>query len=87
MTKPPSRINKDTAELKERQHFIEVILDAEPGTVYIYDLQTKKNVFINRDWLINYGYTIDETQGDENLLANIIHPEDLPHVAASLGSF
>ena len=82
MTKPPSRINKDTAELKERQHFIEAILDAEPGTVYIYDLQTKKNVFINRDWLINYGYTIDETQGDENLLANIIHPEDLPHVAA-----
>lgn len=81
MTQPPSRKDKDTAELRERQHFIEAILDAEPGTVYIYDVQENKNIFINRDWLINYGYTADETQDDKNILARVIHPEDLPLIA------
>lgn len=82
MTKSPSRKNKDTAELKDRQHFIEAILDAEPGTVYIYDMEKNKNVFVNRDWLINYGDTVDETRANENLLSNIIHPDDFPHIAA-----
>jgi len=66
--------------LHERQHFIESILNAEPGTVYIYDLQENRNVFINRDWLIHYGYSIEETQGTENFLATLIHPEDLPMI-------
>ena len=77
-----SELEIKTTNLQERQHFIEAILDAEPGTVYIYDLQKSTNVFINRDWLINYGYTEDETQGDENLLSKVIHPEDLPRVIA-----
>ena len=67
-------------ELKERQHLIEKVLDTEPGTVYIYDLQENRNVFVNRDWLINYGYSTEETQDDENLLAKVIHPDDLPHI-------
>ncbi len=72
---------KTTIEkLRERQHFIETVLDAEPGTVYIFDLQENRNVFINRNWLFNYGYSVEETQSAENLLAKIIHPEDLPHV-------
>jgi len=87
MTKSRTRKNNDTAELLERQHFIEAILDAEPGTVYIYDLQKNRNVFVNRDWLINYGYTEDETQGDENLLSKVIHPEDLHRVAAHHDQF
>jgi len=81
MAIPSSKKKRETAELKERQHFIEAILDAEPGTVYIYDLQENRNVFVNRDWLINYGYTSEETQNDENLLAKVIHPDDLPRIA------
>ncbi|HXD11726.1 MAG TPA: PAS domain S-box protein, partial [Anaerolineales bacterium] len=68
--------------LRERQHFIETILDTEPGTVYIYDLRTQKNVFVNRDWPINYGYSVEETQHTENLLAEIIHPDDQARIAA-----
>ena len=72
-------IKKDAIEnLRERQHFIETVLDAEPGTVYIYDLQENRNIFINRNWLINYGYSAEETQNNENFLSEIIHPEDLP---------
>jgi len=68
--------------LKERQHLIETILDAEPGTVYIYDLQVGKNVFVNQNWLINYGYSVEETQDVENLLSEVIHPDDLAQVTA-----
>jgi PAS domain S-box-containing protein len=67
-------------KLQERQHFIETVLDTEPGTVYIFDLQENRNVFINRNWLLNYGYSMEETQNAEDLLAEIIHPQDLPRI-------
>jgi PAS domain S-box-containing protein len=72
----------DSEYLKERQHFIETILDAEPGTVYIYDLQENKNVFINRNWLLNYGYSLEETQATGNFLNEIIHSDDFPLIIA-----
>ncbi|HET9906410.1 MAG TPA: PAS domain S-box protein, partial [Anaerolineales bacterium] len=80
--KPPSRKNKDMTGEKEHQHLIEAILDVEPGIVYIHDLQTNKHVFINRDWLTNDTYKTAQNQADENLLPNLIHPEDLPRVTA-----
>jgi len=70
----------DSENLRERQHFIETILDTEPGTVYIYDLQERKNIFVNRDWPINYGYSPAETQESQNLLSEIIHPDDFPAI-------
>ena len=67
-------------KLRERQHFIETVLDAEPGTVYIFDLHENRNVFVNRNWLVNYGYSVEETQNADNFLADIIHTQDLPRV-------
>jgi PAS domain S-box-containing protein len=64
--------------LNERQYFLQKILDTEPGTVYIYDLEERRNVYINRFWLLAFGYTEEETQamGDQ-ILNQIIHPDDL----------
>lgn len=69
--------------LNERQYFLQKILDTEPGTVYIYDLDERRNVYINRHWLEAFGYTSEETQalGDQ-LLGTVIHAEDLPRIAA-----
>ena len=69
-----------TEKLRERQHFIETVLDAEPGTVYIYDLHVNRNIFVNRNWLVNYGYSMEETQHADDLLTEILHAEDLPLV-------
>ena len=65
--------------LQERQHLLQKILDTEPGTVYLYDLEEQRNVYVNRHWLSAFGYTPEETQamGDE-LSARIFHPDDLP---------
>jgi PAS domain S-box-containing protein len=67
--------------LNERQYFLQKILDTEPGTVYIYDLEERRNVYINRFWLLAFGYTEEETQamGDQ-ILNQIIHPDDLTRV-------
>lgn len=73
-------LEQKTKNIEERQYFIESVLDTEPGTVYIYDLKENRNVFVNRDWLVNYGYSTEETQNDENLLAKVIHPDDLPRI-------
>ncbi len=68
--------------LAERQHLLQKILDTEPGTVYIYDLEERRNVYINRYWLLAFGYTEEETQamGDQ-LLTQIFHPDDLARIS------
>ena len=68
--------------LEERQHLLQKILDTEPGTVYIYDLEERRNVYINRYWLLAFGYTEEETQamGDQ-LLIRIFHPDDLARIS------
>jgi PAS domain S-box-containing protein len=69
-----------TDRLRERQHFIEAILDTEPGTVYIFDFEKNRNVFVNRNWLTDYGYSAEETQSTDNLLQQTIHADDLPRI-------
>ena len=69
--------------LEERQHLLQKILDTEPGTVYIYDLEERRNVYVNRHWLSEFGYTAEETQamGDE-LLLRILHQDDLAMISS-----
>jgi PAS domain S-box-containing protein len=70
------------ALLKERQYLLQKILDTEPGTVYIYDLEEHRNVYINRYWLLTFGYTEDETQAmGGQLLNQIFHPDDLARIS------
>lgn len=70
-------------QLQERQHFLQQVLDTEPGTVYIFDLATSSNVYVNRHWLTAYGYSPEETamMGNE-LLGRIFSPDDLARVEA-----
>jgi len=69
--------------IKERQYFLQKILDTEPGTVYIYDLEERRNVYVNRHWLLAFGYTEEETQAMGNeLLTRIFHPDDLARISA-----
>jgi PAS domain S-box-containing protein len=76
------RVRMD-ALLEERQHFLQRVLDTEPGTVYIYDLVERRNTYINRHWLTAYGYTPEETEAlGSDLIARIFHPDDLARIRA-----
>ena len=69
-------------ELQNQNHFLERILDTEPGTVYIFDLSGQHNVYVNQHWLGAYGYSVEETQAMGANLINIFHPDDLPLINA-----
>jgi two-component system cell cycle sensor histidine kinase/response regulator CckA len=62
--------------------FVRAVLDAQPGVVYVFDLTTGSNVYVNQPWVEDFGYSLAETQATAgNFLASIIHPEDLPAVS------
>jgi len=65
-------------ELQFSQHFLQSITEAIPGIIYIYDLQTEQNIYINSSGLGVLGYTraqIDEL--GSNFLGQIINLEDM----------
>ncbi len=70
------------SELQQEKHLLDRILETEPGSVYIYDLSKKQNVYVNRHWLIAFGYTAEETQAMGAELLLIFHRDDLPRIAA-----
>ncbi|MGA8864635.1 MAG: PAS domain S-box protein [Gallionella sp.] len=77
------RRRKMETELQNQQRLLERIVESEPGTVYINDLVNKQVVYINREWSSAYGYTPEETQAMVAGLLDLIHPDDLPAIAAS----
>ena len=50
-----------------------------PGLVYVFDLIEQRNLYANRSLSALLGYSQEEMQAmGSNLLATIVHPEDLP---------
>lgn len=50
-------IAQQSAELlQQKEHFLQRILRAEPGTVYIYDLDTQRHTYVNRPVAETWGY-------------------------------
>lgn len=70
------------SELQKQKHFLDRILNTDPGTVYIYDLSSHRNLYVNRHWLSAYGYTPEETLAMEDL-SQLFHPEDRDRITAS----
>lgn len=63
--------------LRERNQFIESILDITPDILYIYDLEEKKNIYSNNGIEIVLGYSVEQLQsmGDQ-IIRTLMHPED-----------
>jgi PAS domain S-box-containing protein len=71
------------AELSRQKRFVERLVDAEPGTLYVYDLVERRNVFIHRDWVERCGYSAEETGAmGAALMASHLHPDDLAAIVA-----
>lgn len=70
--------------MKKKKNLLERIIDAEPVTLYLYDLNERRNVFVSRHWLAAYGYSAEET-GDmgPDLIPRLFHPDDLARIADS----
>jgi PAS domain S-box-containing protein len=61
------------------------IAEVNPGVLNVYDLATRRNVYINRSVESLLGYTAEEIQalGPETI-SFLMHPEDQPRFAAHL---
>lgn len=75
-----TQLKKNEKLLKEKQYFIEQILENTPNIVYIYDLVEKRNIFANRQCSNYLGYSQEEIHRTLNFLQKVIHTEDFPRV-------
>jgi len=67
--------------LRENQTFIEQVANSSPGILYIFDLEHKRNIYVNHELSDVLGYSNDQVKemGD-TLLEQLLHPEDAPVV-------
>ena len=77
---------RDRADLLEQQRFVEQLAAASPNILYLFDLVTKRNLYCNSRIFDVLGYSADDMQQHENLLAAIIHPDDVPSITAAQAS-
>ena len=67
--------------LEEQNKLLESILDALPYVVFLYDVEERKNLFINNAVFENIGYTIEEIHSlGDKVLQEIIHPDDYEEI-------
>ena len=67
--------------LAENRRFLEAVINTTPDLIYIYDLETSENVFANQEVLDFLGYSRDQVrEAGGAILANTIHPDDMPLV-------
>jgi diguanylate cyclase (GGDEF)-like protein/PAS domain S-box-containing protein len=75
-------------EAERNRHLFERIAHTSPEVIYLLDLASRKNVYANRSAVAQLGYAQEEivALGDD-LLATIIHPDDLPTVLGHFSEF
>ena len=53
--------------LRESRRFTQQIVEVSPSVIYIYDMQQRKNVFVNRSIAEALGYDRRKTRKERNL--------------------
>lgn len=72
-------INKE--KLESTSNLLNDIISTSPLILYIYDLVEDKNIFSSGEIFSIVGYTVDEIKEfGKNLYAELLHPDDIPHV-------
>ncbi|MEO7066711.1 MAG: EAL domain-containing protein [Rhodanobacter sp.] len=69
-------------QLQEKEHFLQRVLDTEPGTVYIYDLAKQRTVYINQHWFAAFGYSSEDIAAMGGEMSSLFHPDDRPAIVA-----
>jgi PAS domain S-box-containing protein len=71
--------------LREREHFLQRIMEVTPGVLHVFDMQERRPVFVNRSVAALLGYPPEEilSMGSE-ALPRLMHPEDIARLDAHL---
>ena len=74
--------------LRESRRFAESITEHSTSIIFVFDLETLSNIYSNRNVGEFLGYPAEEVQAmGGDLLARMIHPDDLPNVLSHFGQF
>jgi PAS domain S-box-containing protein len=74
--------------LRESQHFAESIADNSTSLIYLFDLETGRNIYSNRNLAENLGYSPTQIlEFGDKFLPTVIHPDDLPRTMQHLAHF
>jgi len=81
LSKVNAELERQSIELDESRNFLASVADTTPDLLYVYDLEEKRNIYINRELINLFGYTpqqIHEMGG--RVMEIIMHPDDLEAV-------
>jgi len=68
-------------ELRHNKRFIEQLTDASPELLYLYDLQTEKNIYVNRSLESVLGYSPEEIKSQGSMFfEKNYHSDELEHI-------
>lgn len=71
------RFEQRTSELAENQAFLKRITDIAPTLLYVHDLRTDSNVWMNHRVVMTLGYSVEELSGmGGDVLQALMHPDD-----------
>ncbi len=71
---------KSEEALKEKNNFIESIINQSPDIIYIYDIEKAKNIYVNEGIQMNLGYTTEEIkQMGDQVIPILMHPDDFDY--------
>ena len=70
-------------EVLRDEHLLELILDASPDLIYVYDRLEERYLFVSERSTPMLGYTPQQIMQLQSAdIHELIHPEDLPHAKA-----
>lgn len=70
--------------LAEREHFIQRVMQATPDLIYVADLVTRRNVYINRPLASLAGYSDQQLETNDAITARLLNAEDQARLAEHL---
>ena len=69
---------KTESELEKSKMLLQKVVDTSPTILLVYDLEEKRNVFINRTIKDVLGYEVDHFgELSQDVFLNLFHPEDM----------
>lgn len=77
-----TRLKETEQRLYESDYFIQSVTQALPHMLYIFDLKSKKNVYVNEAITGILGYSADEFRRVYKTVYQAIHPDDMHKINA-----
>ena len=78
-----ARLKRERADIEEREHWLESVMDAANDGLWDWNLQTGE-VFYSRRWKHMLGYEEDEIAGRMESWRDLVHPDDVTRALAAI---